>query len=776
MRLTRKTSLAVILASAFLMSGCSDGNDGEQGAPGEPGAPGTPGADSTPAGAIIQTANIPTDLKFNITPKDVIIEPNKPFSVKFTVTGKNAKGDNVPFIGLEKIALYLTEQVANDSGSGSPFQWVNHGVAAEFGTSLYCTPNGATQDRKGNDVLACTLIEDQSNPGSYSLTWEHDGEAPLIWSGSDINNLHRLTIRSYNIVDEKGVALADKVITSPLDYIPATGELAQSQKDTVSNKACIACHGEKNGGIENIHVHHNYQRVENCVSCHNIQMNLPDSQNSITDANGVIKGFNPNFGPMIHRLHGDDEMEGPLTGIAKEKFGDIDFPARVGECSMCHDNGDSWNSNIYVDACQSCHIDVNFETGENHRGIVPQDDSVCAGCHGAGALSPNEAHFVGNRAQAEAAFRLSIADIDLSPDSGDLTVVFDLDAKLADGVSPADAVFVDAIKWGVIREDGHLVRSTVAAGSVFPIRDGIESNGNYTVIVPNQGHLADKSVFFVPYATVCTDGKDTLVNCDDNKLHVGDVLEAFYWNFASTDGSGYPTHYVDRDTFSIDEGKCYACHEDLNWVTTNMHGGKHMSSCAACHTPTTGFVGSYTSAVKAVGVDAEGNDVMVSVKPNQFFNRDLVTLVHRRHSGIPGTPILFGETGGIYRRVNDKGEIGELNGYPALLSNCNACHKDDVNIFTDNGTLGSGRESIAITKNPFVPSPIIEYISPVSESCRSCHVHNTDAAKAHFKANGANLNDNAAATSEEVNIESCAVCHGEGKVYGVDRVHKSPLH
>ena len=762
MRLTRKTSLAVILASAFLMSGCSDGNDGEQGAPGEPGAPGTPGADSTPAGAIIQTANIPTDLKFNITPKDVIIEPNKPFSVKFTVTGKNAKGDNVPFIGLEKIALYLTEQVANDSGSGSPFQWVNHGVAAEFGTSLYCTPNGATQDRKGNDVLACTLIEDQSNPGSYSLTWEHDGEAPLIWSGSDINNLHRLTIRSYNIVDEKGVALADKVITSPLDYIPATGELAQSQKDTVSNKACIACHGEKNGGIENIHVHHNYQRVENCVSCHNTQINQPDAMNTSEDENGVIKGFNPNFAPLIHRVHAGDTIGKNMVGTAKEKFADIGFPARTAECSTCHDNGDSWNTNIYADACQSCHIDVNFETGENHRGIVPQDDSVCAGCHGAGALSPDEAHDVGERQNAEKAFKIELSAISINNASGDLTLKFDTQAKLGSGETLKNAIFNDLIPFGVMHADGFFSQ----AGSIN-LLTGIESNGSYTFVIPARKDLLGKSLFFVPYLAICTDG-EYLVDCAEADLKVAANMEATYWNLASPDGKGYPIPYYDTNHVSVKEETCHGCHDALNWVGPgNNHGANNMSSCAACHSPAAGFTGSFNADATAIAKDADGNDEIKVIKARDFYNRDLMTVTHRRHSG-------EGRLSGarsMYRRVDDNGVVGELHGYPSVQSDCSACHTKGINLFSTDGTLVSGRKAVAITKNPYVMPALIEYISPVSESCRSCHIHNTDAAKAHFRANGGILSEFPAATADEVNVESCAVCHGEGKSKGIDVVH-----
>ena len=43
MIMKRKTSLALLISSAFLISGCSDGEDGQNGEDGQPGGPGDPG-------------------------------------------------------------------------------------------------------------------------------------------------------------------------------------------------------------------------------------------------------------------------------------------------------------------------------------------------------------------------------------------------------------------------------------------------------------------------------------------------------------------------------------------------------------------------------------------------------------------------------------------------------------------------------------------------------------------------------------------------------------
>lgn len=97
---------------------------------------------------------------------------------------------------------------------------------------------------------------------------------------------------------------------------------------------------------------------------------------------------------MVHRLHAGHHIAGFLSGEAKEYFGEIGFPAELNNCASCHNNGDSWNANIYREACVGCHINVNFETGVGHSdfNLAQTDDSQCQSCHGSGALSPTQAH------------------------------------------------------------------------------------------------------------------------------------------------------------------------------------------------------------------------------------------------------------------------------------------------------------------------------------------------------------------------------------------------
>jgi hypothetical protein len=72
-------------------------------------------------------------------------------------------------------------------------------------------------------------------------------------------------------------------------------------------------------------------------------------------------------------------------------------------------------------ACVSCHNDVDFETGDNHRGIVPESDASCSGCHGAGSLSPMEAHAVGARGALKDGVVFDVMSAEVAADQ--LTVV-----------------------------------------------------------------------------------------------------------------------------------------------------------------------------------------------------------------------------------------------------------------------------------------------------------------------------------------------------------------
>ena len=106
--------------------------------------------------------------------------------------------------------------------------------------------------------------------------------------------------------------------------------------------------------------------------------------------------------------------------------------------------------------------------------------------------------------------------------------------------------------------------------------------------------------------------------------------------------------------------------------------------------------------------------------------------------------------------------------YPGHLNNCEGCHEPGGYYPVDPGAvLGT---TISVGADP--ASPIDDVvISPNTAVCSSCHV--SDLAKTHMMQNGADFAATKAADSTLISsgVESCALCHGEGRSAGVDEVH-----
>ncbi|WP_428848248.1 OmcA/MtrC family decaheme c-type cytochrome [Shewanella gelidimarina] len=782
MRTHKKSLLAMALIAAIGLTGCGDGDDGQDGAPGAPGTPGTPG---TPAGITVDTVSSAADFVLTVAPADIVVVGTDAFTIKFTATGKNSKGEAVPFTGLEKVALYVMNQAANTTDTGAPVLWQNNALANEFGSSMYCTLTGKATARGGAEVDACTLVEDEANPGTYTGTWEHDGNAPVVLAEGDANNLFRVMVRTYNVSDSSGTGISDKLLSTPVDFIPATGELAVSVKDSVSNAACIKCHSSKVGyavtdiRIDNIGAHHNYQKVENCVACHN-----PAYAGGEADPE---KGWNANWNAMIHTLHSGHKSFVPLTGEAEEEFGEIGFPSELNECTTCHDNGTQWNDNVYAEACVSCHADIDFTTGDGHLGIVPESDAACSGCHGSGSLSPMQAHNVGVRAMATDSIEIAVSQVTYAEDVetvaipekesyGTITpahdeiqdkiiVTFDVTVNgvaVADGFEFTKFTKYDVMKTGWVNADG-----TYYGSASVNLNGTVAAGGKLVVTQVDNYDLDAKSIAITPQFSVCTDSKGMLIECLDTngepQYDVGYVaitMAPTYWNLANADGSGATIPRLsDPLRVTADEAKCNTCHTSLG--IAKHYGNERFDQCVGCHNDTWG--GSYhpQPEYKTDEVDADGHPIFKAIDGLNYNTRDLFAVAHRFHSG------LWDDNRG-FPAIHLDADM-ETQGYPAVATQCAACHKDGVNLFAADGGLASGKRAIA------VDGDATQFISPTAEACRTCHAHSDAAAMAHFKSNGA-IVDGAPSATANLPVESCATCHAEGKTYGIDKMHMGGAH
>jgi hypothetical protein len=87
---------------------------------------------------------------------------------------------------------------------------------------------------------------------------------------------------------------------------------------------------------------------------------------------------------MVHQIH--DAIAGPAFD-----WSDVTYPQNIEKCVVCHSNPnnlplgsgneiDNWKTHPTIEVCSSCHVNVNFATGENHPGGV-QTNADCNVCH-----------------------------------------------------------------------------------------------------------------------------------------------------------------------------------------------------------------------------------------------------------------------------------------------------------------------------------------------------------------------------------------------------------
>lgn len=175
------------------------------------------------------------------------------------------------------------------------------------------------------------------------------------------------------------------------------------------------------------------------------------------------------------------------------------------------------------------------------------------------------------------------------------------------------------------------------------------------------------------------------------------------------------------------------------------------TNCDACHTMVGPFHGSnrrdFNTCVLCHGV-AGAEDWPIygttpATKPTTGVTIDFRTMLHKIHMGEELTFASSYEVLGNSSSVNAYGEV-VFPALPGRTMNCTKCH----------GTADNWR-SPGNRQHPDQTTPTREWRS----ACSACH--DSDAAGAHFDVMTAG------------GVESCAVCHGEGKELAIEIVHKA---
>jgi len=710
--------VAAALVAAFLVAGCS-GDDGSRGPEGQPGPPG-PGTTSEAA-----------SLSFAI---DAITIASPPV-VDFTLVNE----DGVRFTGLASGQIRFTLAKLVPGANGAPGAWQSYINVTESpdvgpGTAIVFQ---ATSESNG------TLVNNLD--GTYTYTF-----------ASDVTNITSPLAVPYDptLTHRLGVQISGgdlPVTNATYDWRPSDGATSGiTARDIAQTASCNECHGKLalhgGGRLE----------VALCVTCHN-----PGT----TDANS---GNTVDLKVMIHKIHRGENLPSVEAGgeyaiwgfrDTKHDYSEVVHPQDIRNCAKCHDGGDAatpqgnnWQDVPSIEACGSCHETVNFATGENHGAdeFVAQNGE-CTICHSSGGFvgSVADSHGLPAMLRAEAAKHAFNVISVTNTAPGQFPVIT---YEVTDPTSAnarydviADPVWSNGslsltIAWSSADYHNTGNGSSTTPASPVTLNGRAASTGNNAAPTANPdgtftvtslraidaGATGSGSIGMYGRAAADFDGDGAL----GDRVPVKSIVEFF----PITDSGAVARRDI------VDIAKCNKCHDQLT-----LHGSARTDEpqmCVICHNADNTDIGRRGG---VMGVDG-------------LFERtvDFKVMVHAIHGADKReTPYVVYGFGGS---VHDFSQVE----FPGILNNCNTCHVDD----SFEVPLASTALATTTGSNVIADHADDMNTTPTAAVCSSCH--DGGLAQTHMEQNGASF---VMVGDPGSYNETCAVCHGPGRLADLAEVH-----
>jgi len=242
--------------------------------------------------------------------------------------------------------------------------------------------------------------------GNYLYTFVIGfGSAEALAEAPDYNETHtqRLLISVSDRYDADDNAVTNNTVGF-LDFVTPTDggavTTSVSQRMFVTTEACTKCHGEP---FQQAFHATRYPDTRACVICHSP---LGPDGDRMQDDSAYLSVF-------IHKIHAAMDITRKSTGeplfveaVRGLGYNAVTYPRDIENCVVCHSNPndlplgsgdkiDNWKNHPTAEVCGSCHVDVDFTTGENHEGGI-RPNNTCAVCHPATGIgfgmSVTEAH------------------------------------------------------------------------------------------------------------------------------------------------------------------------------------------------------------------------------------------------------------------------------------------------------------------------------------------------------------------------------------------------
>jgi len=736
----------LMLLGLFLAAcdGGDDGADGAAGAPGPAGPPGPPGPSTGSGVPIGSTTNI------NIAVSGVAIAAGGGAPVvSFTLTNNIEQGLNdLPAADIR----FTLAQLSPGVGGGSS-AWQSYVTRISGGIA-----DAQADAERGS---AGTFVD--NGDGTYQYTFANDLTAYPAGPVFDGTKTHRLgiEIRGQAPISSNGI----------IDFVPVGGAPLFERK-IVDNDTCNACHDrlEFHGGPRT--------DVDYCVTCHN-----PSSIDGDT-GNGV------DMKRLIHNIHSaraDYQIVG--HGDRVHDWTDLVWTQDIRNCTTCHEEDDldtpqasNWRLVPNREACGTCHYndgddtngqhDYMIEDGEHPLGLVLTDDTQCLTCHGpdstiaGGAVQVANAHEIPTQTESTR-FQFNIENVsDMvvgSMPTVELSVTNPLDGTYYDILNDVEFTTCDRgasrLAVGIAWNTADYTNTGSGAAAAQPISlNPLACFGNpgATPVVGSPGVFSITSGTPIPASAIGTaavtmDGHPA-VDIDGvvNRIPVTNVVE-----YVGIDGVTAVARRV-----VVDIVNCDNCHKELS-----LHGNNRTDNpqvCVTCHNPNATDV---TKRVP-VAVPTDPPTDCINVLGTDDAPIDFKFMIHAIHAsghesdeiGQPYNVCGFGNSPHTFDIVS-----------PGKVENCEGCHRQGSYFPVDpNVVLGTTVDAGANWTSPIDD----RVVSPNASVCSACHV--SSLAAEHMVQNGGDFNATKAADSTLISsgVETCELCHGEGRTADVEVMHK----
>lgn len=766
---TRALCLALV-AGAALVAGCS-GSDGAAGATGATGpqGPAGPTGPTGPAGPVLAFDIKTTDTAFaSITG---VTGTDKP-TVTFTLVDKVGR----PLKGMPASAARFSVAKLVPGTAGGSAQWVSYINRVDNPSS---TVGWGTVAQRQATVEAATTaggVYVDNGDGTYRYTFAKAlGEyTPANAQGPAVAFDGALTHRIGFEARPTGTFVDNNPTYT---YVPATGSTTTlpARYDVVNTAECSACHDKLafHGGGSRTDVQH-------CVTCHNPGTKDAQSGNSVDMKVMVHKIHRGIDLPTVVAAGNTDPAQGKgytIWGNANSlhNYNTIVYTQDQRNCTTCHRESDTstpqasnWKNVANVEACGTCHDDVNFATGAGHGGIIA-NNAECLTCHGPNSVLTINGKFIRTadahvvpELEAAKAFKFEVVRIDTT--SGTPACAANVKAcvippgqtprvtiKVSNPLTGTNYALTDAPFTNLMGTTAARLRVRIAYTTANYTNTAANPALTATAGTPAQpiqidfltaGTVANADGTFTKAATVpmptglvggsgtvFLEGR-TIVNVAPTgqpaqMAEIG-VTSSDPLYFAITDASAVARRAI------VNVQKCNDCHKSLSFHGDNRNNQTEL--CATCHNP-------------ELATQQSGVAGLAGGRPWDF-----KYMIHGIHAG-----------------TYNHGGITFPDVYPGALNNCEGCHRPDTYYPVDPTTKFGTTIQWGTARN--TPADDLA-ITPNVAACVTCHTDSI--AKAHMEQNGGVVTPSViknAAGQTIAPAETCQVCHGAGASSDVKVMH-----